>query len=235
MHRYSTCLTKFFGEATHPLPVIITLRRAPLALAWAMNFNPVNMLDYLESFLFTISVALFYPVLIGLCGLVAWTALSLGKFTGELLQRRKRSTSPLLRFKKHNQERLGLALREGKNADMALTKLLREWERKEINLLDGIRFIVKTGPAIGLIGTLIPMGTALSSLSEGDMMAMSTNMVTAFTSTIIGLACSTVAYLISMTREKWLKADFLECEIYCEQLLRETDGAAVLAHDNKNN
>ena len=55
----------------------------------------------------------------------------------------------------------------------------------------GSRLLVKVGPSLGLLGTLIPMGTALASLATGNLDAMAGQMVVAFTTTIIGLACGT--------------------------------------------
>lgn len=35
--------------------------------------------------------------------------------------------------------------------------------------LDRIRFVIKVGPALGLMGTLIPMGISLAALAEGNI------------------------------------------------------------------
>jgi biopolymer transport protein ExbB/TolQ len=49
-------------------------------------------------------------------------------------------------------------------------------------------------------------------------------MVTAFTTVVVGLACSVVAYLISLVKEKWVRADMREMEYLSELMLREHMG-----------
>ncbi|MHA4738181.1 MotA/TolQ/ExbB proton channel family protein [Dyadobacter sp. MSC1_007] len=181
------------------------------------------MLNYLESFLYLISTALAYPVVIGLAGMILWTVVSLGAFVRELYERRKNIHNATDLFKMRYAQQIQDALDDADYADLWLTRLIRNWEKTQINKLDRVRFMIKTGPSLGLIGTLIPMGISLASLSEGNLMAMSANMVTAFTSTIVGIACGVAAYLISMQKEKWLKSDFLECEVYLEVLLRDLE------------
>ncbi len=181
------------------------------------------MLNYLESFLYLITTALAYPVAIGLVALILWTALSLGAFVREAYDRRKNTHSAADLFKTRYAQQIREALDDPDRADIWLTRLIRNWEKMQINKLDRVRFMIKTGPSLGLIGTLIPMGISLASLSEGNLMAMSANMVTAFTSTIAGIACGVAAYLISMQKEKWLKSDFLECEVFLEVLLRDAE------------
>lgn len=174
-----------------------------------------------------------YPVVIGLVLMAFWTVLYSGVFCRALITRGKEKNQVLTRFITQHQTELDQALAQTSQADILLTKMLRVWEKKQIDKLDRIRFIIKTGPSLGLIGTLIPMGTSLASLSQGDMMAMSTNMVTAFTTTIVGIACGMIAYLIAMTQEKWLKADFLTCEIYCETRLRELPSSTAQLTDHE--
>ncbi len=178
------------------------------------------MLDSLEFLLYKISVALLYPVVITLLVMVVATIWSLGGFCRQYLDRLKNKSTISDRFKSLYNSQINEAL-QSDHTDISLTTVIREWERKEINKLDRIRFMVKAGPTLGLAGTLIPMGTSLASLSQGNMMEMSTNMVTAFTTTIVGVICGLIAYLIAMTKEKWLNAAFIDCENHCEILLRE--------------
>ena len=52
------------------------------------------------------------------------------------------------------------------------------------------RMLVKFGPMLGLMGTLIPMGTALVGLGLGDISSMAYNMQVAFATTVIGMLVS---------------------------------------------
>ena len=70
------------------------------------------------------------------------------------------------------------------------------------------------------MGTLIPMGISLSSLAQGDMAKMAGSMVTAFTTVVVGLGCSVAAYLMSLVKEKWVRADMREMEFMTELALR---------------
>ena len=61
------------------------------------------------------------------------------------------------------------------------------------------------------------------------MPKMAQSMVTAFTTTIVGLGCGVAAYLMSMVREKWVKEDMREMECATERKLREVQGEAETA------
>jgi biopolymer transport protein ExbB/TolQ len=94
--------------------------------------------------------------------------------------------------------------------------------------VDKIKFAVRAGPALGLMGTLIPMGIALASLAQGSVPQMAEEMVTAFTATVVGLGCGVVAYRFSLIKEHWANSDLREMEYLAEAALREagTSGAA---------
>ena len=102
--------------------------------------------------------------------------------------------------------------------------MLQTAELAQIKSLDKIRFVIRVGPALGLMGTLIPMGISLSSLAQGDMPKMAGSMVTAFTTVVVGLACSVLAYLMSLVKEKWVRADLREMEFFTEKMLRQRLG-----------
>ncbi len=52
------------------------------------------------------------------------------------------------------------------------------------------RLMLKLGPMFGLMGTLIPMGPALTGLASGDVASMAYNMEMAFATTVIGILIS---------------------------------------------
>ena len=80
--------------------------------------------------------------------------------------------------------------------DGGLEHLVLRREEQVRRTLNGSRLLIKVGPSLGLLGTLIPMGTALASLTTGNLEVMAGQMVVAFTTTIVGLAAGTVAYVI---------------------------------------
>ncbi len=105
--------------------------------------------------------------------------------------------------------------------DGELENLLLEREehlRRDLNLP---RALVKVGPSLGLLGTLIPMGTSLASLASGNLEAMAGQMVVAFTTTIIGLAIGTIAYVITIVRTGWLNEAVREQRYLAERIATE--------------
>lgn len=179
----------------------------------------MNILAGLETFLYVISSALFFPVVAGLVILTFWVVISFGGLLREYLERRQGISSSFQRYKacveKLNEEP-DFAL----HPDITIERLLQKTELTLIKSLDKIRFAIRVGPALGLMGTLIPMGIALSALAQGDMPKMAGSMVTAFTTTVVGLACGMAAYLMSMVKEKWVRADMREMEYFTEITLR---------------
>jgi len=176
------------------------------------------MIEFIEELLFQIGNLLHLPVFLGLLLMVLWIVWSLGAFTWDYWSRKKQNRVKV--FLRDYQEEIVQILADEQQADINLTELVQGWEKVENAKLDRIRFLVKIAPSLGLVGTLIPMGQSLSTLSTGDMSAMASHMVTAFTATIIGLVCGIVAYLITLKREQWLSRDFLTCETIVERKLR---------------
>lgn len=175
------------------------------------------MIEFIEKLLFQIGNLLHAPVFIGLLFMVVWVVGSLGAFVRQWWYQRKQIRVKAF-FKRHQRE-IDRML-DDQEAEINVTELVQRWEKNENAKLDRIRALVKIAPSLGLVGTLIPMGQSLSTLSAGDMSAMASHMVTAFTATIIGLVCGIIAYLISLKREQWLSHDFLTCEAIVERQLR---------------
>jgi biopolymer transport protein ExbB/TolQ len=115
------------------------------------------------------------------------------------------------------------AVAHSHHVDINLERHLQEAELGLIKSLDKIRFVIRVGPALGLMGTLIPMGISLSALAQGDMQKMAGSMVTAFTTVVVGLACSVCAYIMSLVKEKWVRADMREMEFLTERALRGSE------------
>lgn len=182
----------------------------------------MNILAGLETFLYLVSSVLLYPVVVALVLLIFWVLLSFGGFLREWIDRRNHF-SPVTHYLIDLKESFRTASYP-RHLDIIAERILQEEELKLVKSLDRIRFVIRVGPALGLMGTLIPMGISLSSLAQGDMPKMAGSMVTAFTTVVVGLACSVVAYLMSLVKEKWVRADMRELECATELLLRETNG-----------
>jgi biopolymer transport protein ExbB/TolQ len=72
-----------------------------------------------------------------------------------------------------------------------------------------------------LLGTLIPMGISLASMAAGNLEAMAGQMVVAFTSTIIGLACGTAAFVVNLVRQGWVNQIIREQRFIAERIAIE--------------
>jgi biopolymer transport protein ExbB/TolQ len=180
----------------------------------------MNIFAGLETYLYVVSSALFYPVITGLVLLTFWVMIFLGGFLREYIER-KQGRFPAVQRYKNALEREFLSTNDTGARDIRVERLLQETELDVIKSLDKIRFVIRVGPALGLMGTLIPMGIALSALAQGDMPKMAGSMVTAFTTVVVGLACSVAAYVMSLVKEKWVRADMREMEYLAEWMLRK--------------
>ncbi|MBS1158413.1 MAG: biopolymer transport protein [Proteobacteria bacterium] len=177
----------------------------------------MEFVSWLERFLFDVSNAFYLPVILGVSLLIVYVALMLGALVHEAWERRK-----LARAVTAYRAQMAIELALGTpHLDARLERLLQGAELSLAKNLDRIRFVIKVGPALGLMGTLIPMGISLAALAEGNIPKMAGSMVTAFTATVAGLGSGVVAYLIALVREKWLKDDIREMEYLTEVAARE--------------
>jgi biopolymer transport protein ExbB/TolQ len=107
-----------------------------------------------------------------------------------------------------------------------LEHLVLESEERLRHSLNSARMLVKVGPSLGLLGTLIPMGSSLASLATGNLEAMAGQMVVAFTTTIIGLATGTLAYVVAVARQSWVNETIREQRYLAEHISQELERAA---------
>ena len=82
--------------------------------------------------------------------------------------------------------------------------------------LDYLRILARLGPAMGLVCTLIPMSVGLASLSQGDMSRLSSNLVIAFSTTVVGLCFGVVAHVLYVVKSRWLESDLEPLQIAIE-------------------
>jgi biopolymer transport protein ExbB/TolQ len=119
---------------------------------------------------------------------------------------------------------------ESRLADGGLEHLVLANEERTRRTLSGSRLLVKVGPSLGLLGTLIPMGTALAALATGNLDAMAGQMVVAFTTTIVGLASGTIAYVVQVVRHSWVNQTVREQRFLAERVAAEI-GSTVSVED----
>jgi biopolymer transport protein ExbB/TolQ len=72
--------------------------------------------------------------------------------------------------------------------------------------------LVRFGPALGLMGTLIPLSPALTGLSNGNTTTLSNNLRIAFSVTVVGLLIGAVAFAISLSRDRMYSQDLSDLQ-----------------------
>ena len=97
------------------------------------------------------------------------------------------------------------------NADRR-AKALADFDLSSLRKLERSRMLVRFGPALGLMGTLIPLSPALDGLAKGDVAALSENLRVAFSVTVLGLLIGAVAFAISLVRDRLYAQDLSDLE-----------------------
>lgn len=189
----------------------------------------MNIIPLIEHLLYEVSTALYLPVIGGCALLIAYVPLQLGMtlYDGGLRLRQKfpdraafAGELARLRTKRFSARQLPLEVE----------RLLQAHELGLSRRLDRIRFAIKVGPALGLMGTLIPMGISLAALAEGNVPKMAGSMVTAFTATVAGLGSGVLAYLIALSRERWAREDVREMAHAAELAIANIESAELVPH-----
>lgn len=112
-----------------------------------------------------------------------------------------------------------------KSREVLARKLIEEEETKAIKKIEKTDIIAKIGPALGLMGTLIPMGPGLAALGAGDINTLAQNLMVAFDAAIIGLASAAIAFIISRIRRRWYEDKLSTLEALAESLLEVLQNA----------
>lgn len=169
----------------------------------------MELTHMLEHILYMISSSLYLPVLLIVTLLAAYSVYTCGRLAQEWLERCQAGSRTVRLFNLDLAVALGRQQRtNAAPLDVELELLLQTHEHRQLIKLDQVRFVIKLGPALGLMGTLIPMGISLAALAQGNIPSMAGSMVTAFTATVTGLGCGVITYLVALVREQWLRADF---------------------------
>lgn len=98
------------------------------------------------------------------------------------------------------------------NQPQIVQKCLEDVELDISRHLSRLTFGTRLGPMLGLVGTLVPLGPALTGLASGDIQALSGNLVIAFTTTVFGILIGGFAYAISVIRRGWYEQDLSDLE-----------------------
>jgi biopolymer transport protein ExbB/TolQ len=187
-----------------------------------------------------IATALRVPVLIAAVVILILCALELGRFGAEWWRRRRNRQFDLgelvtraIADPAHARYYAGyarnamtaqavLAIAAAPAADRATSteRALVDYELTVQRRLDRTRLLVRAGPAIGLMGTLIPLIPGLAALAGGDVTTLANDLRDAFGATVVGLLVGTVAFALTLTRTRMYTEDLAGLEQGTEDLVK---------------
>lgn len=199
-------------------------------------------MEQVSNILFWISNGLLVPVIVGLLFFFAKSVVMLGGFVGQYIQRIKQDKQLRLRMDQLDQSTIhafsgeldeqpdSLFTQTAKqllatDSTAVANRVLSEYEVTADAELGKYKVLVKFGPILGLMGTLIPMGPALAGLSTGDIASMAYNMQVAFATTVLGLFSGAVGFILLQVKQRWFTSDLIYLD-YLSELSREKRVAA---------
>jgi len=201
-------------------------------------------MDLIQAWLYQVSMLLLAPTLAALLGLVGWTALLAGGLLREALERRRarRALGQALRlleppaaaredaFRALHEARCGLPARFCRDLaswptdELARAKRIDDLENEVALAVSRLSLVTRAGPMLGLMGTLIPLGPALTGLATGDLAALSGNLVVAFTATVVGILVGVSTFGIGVVRRAWYGQDLSDLEYASRRALLAAEG-----------
>ena len=199
----------------------------------------------IENVIFEIAEALRVPVLVLALLALAVSLIELGAFVVELLRRRRRDYARLetasldarAALERGDETGAKSALRpvawstamaralafmvdqwgRGQSSDR-LAKGLADFDFRSLRRLERTRLLVRAGPALGLMGTLIPLSPALEGLARGQTDELADNLRIAFSVTVLGLLIGAIAFAISLVRDRLYGQDLSDLEFVAATL-----------------
>lgn len=173
------------------------------------------MIRNLEELMYQVSDLFLAPVLILLVVLFFYSLYALGQFSMQGLQRRK-GVAAFKAFLKGQKKDVpaGYPLAELAAKDPKVSK--DELDVAALGEMEGVRMVSRVAPMLGLIATMIPMGPALKSLSDGDVQGISENLIVAFSAVIFGLVVASITFFIASTKKRWLAEELVALSSHLE-------------------
>ncbi len=105
----------------------------------------------------------------------------------------------------------------GSDARKALaSELISAEETRLIKSTNKTDILVKVGPILGLLGTLIPLGPGLAALGSGDIAVLAQSLTIAFDTTVTCLSVGALAYVISRFKKQWYESNLIAMETVAE-------------------
>lgn len=209
-----------------------------------MVTNSIN--EMFNGALHSITQILLTPVMIVLTIFFIYALINLGVLLAEYYRRRKTKfdiknfISQLLSLKGQNPDEMIKVIEAGEipnsQKDVLITmvkssnmspayreslaiKMVEDesiWASKKLERTD---IIAKIAPAIGLMGTLIPLGPGLTALGAGDIQSLSQHLLIAFDAAVLGMASAAIAFVTSKIRRRWYEEEISNLETMVDTML----------------
>ncbi|HVW47535.1 MAG TPA: MotA/TolQ/ExbB proton channel family protein [Solirubrobacterales bacterium] len=194
------------------------------------NALPAATSDNVTQALSGLSESLEQPVHIGAVILLGLLALELGRLVTEVWRRRRPKARGLQAVAEAALAEPSEAPRiargaPGPAAERAVLELaaaagdprrteeaLADFELRVQRRLSHGKILVRGGPALGLMGTLIPLAPGLSALGEGEFKILAADMQVAFAATVIGILVGTAAFALTIYRTQAYTEDLAALE-----------------------
>ncbi|MCM1530961.1 MAG: MotA/TolQ/ExbB proton channel family protein [Bacteroides sp.] len=198
-------------------------------------------MNTLTTVMFWIASGFLIPVVIGLLYFFVRSILLLGGFVSKYVQRSRMEKEVKTAMENLNESNVRdlkfspeissnplvkciNSIISNKYNEAVVNKTVSEYELACGKELDQAKILVKFGPILGLMGTLIPMGPALAGLSSGDIASMAYNMQVAFATTVLGLFAGAVGFVLYQTKQRWAQKDLVRLDFVC-QLMKQSQNA----------
>jgi biopolymer transport protein ExbB/TolQ len=107
---------------------------------------------------------------------------------------------------------------DGLLAANRMAKSLADYDLRSMRRLERTRVLVRAGPALGLMGTLIPLSPALTGLAQGNVRELTDNLRVAFSVTVLGLLIGAIAFAISLVRDRLYSQDLSDMQAIAAEL-----------------
>lgn len=212
-----------------------------------MIFLTIN--ETLNNTLFIISQSLLIPVLIVLLGFFIYSLIQVGILSFEYYKRKKikfdsnsinnlilsisetKSSKEIINLieqsemLQNHKKILNNIMKSSKlgpeSRESFARNMIENEDMKTAKKLEKTDIIAKIAPAIGLMGTLIPLGPGLAALGAGDIQSLSEELIIAFGSTIIGMAAAAIGFTISKIRRRWYEGEISNLETLADSVLEK--------------
>lgn len=193
-------------------------------------------MDFIQHTLQLISDALLLPTLAAILLLLVWTLTMIGGLLREWLGRKAvrrclhealelartpaTGTAALerLRDSRGLPARFALSLGSRLQDLQERSKALEDAETDVAARLSQLTWATRVAPMLGLMGTLIPLGPALTGLASGNVAELSSNLVVAFTATVCGVLIGCTTYTLTTIRRSWYGRDMNDLEYILTRL-----------------